>query len=181
MKRSGDELATPGFAHAAVARQQTSLAFNAAEARAAGQALRSQPRTLSIAPPARQPVAQDGRVVAAQAAPDAPATAAGARVTADVTYYYCQAGPTGPIGDGGGFCGRMANGQVVHSGAAACSAQYLGQRFRILGDPTGRTYTCADTGSAVHGEHRDIWFNTNDEGARWQAVVGLSAVIQVLP
>jgi hypothetical protein len=75
----------------------------------------------------------------------------------------------------------MANGARVHSGAAACARRYMGQQFRILNDPTARTYTCADTGSAVRGQHRDIWFATADEGRRWQLAVGSNGVIEILP
>lgn len=112
----------------------------------------------------------------------APALAPGTRVQATLSYYYCTAGASGRrVGDGGGFCGQMRNGARVQSGAAACALRYLGQRFRIDGDPTGRTYTCEDTGSAVHGMHRDIWFHTADAGRDWAAVVGQRAVIEILP
>ena len=57
----------------------------------------------------------------------------------------------------------------------------LGQRFRILGDPLDRTYTCADTGSAVHGNHRDIWFDNSDDGLNWVRQVGESGRIEILP
>ncbi|MCA9851946.1 MAG: hypothetical protein KC461_15060, partial [Dehalococcoidia bacterium] len=84
-------------------------------------------------------------------------------------------------GDGGNFCGVMRDGSVVYPGAAACAYKYLGQQFRIVGDPTGRIYRCADTGSAVHGVHRDIWFMTSDDGWDWQLVVGQVATIEILP
>jgi 3D (Asp-Asp-Asp) domain-containing protein len=106
---------------------------------------------------------------------------AGDRVTVTVSYYYCEQVAGGYVGDGGGFCGRMRDGNPVYPGAAACDYAHFGQRFRIEGDPTGRTYTCADTGSAVHGGHRDIWFLNNREGAEWQRVVGQVAVIEILP
>ncbi|NIR60396.1 MAG: hypothetical protein GWO02_13195, partial [Gammaproteobacteria bacterium] len=61
----------------------------------------------------------------------------------------------------------MANGERVHEGAAACAAGKLGERFRIEGDPTARTYTCTDTGGSVLGDHRDIWFASSDEGYAW--------------
>ena len=111
-----------------------------------------------------------------------PALADGDRVIAPITFYYCdRATPDSPIGDGGTFCGHMRNGDIVYSGAAACDFAYLGQRFRIVGDPTGRSYTCADTGSAVHGLHRDIWFQTSDEGVVWQLFIGRRAEIEILP
>ena len=99
------------------------------------------------------------------------AGAAPVGVEATITYYYCRQGTTG-IGDGGGFCGHMANGEIVHAGAAACARGLLGQRFRVVGDPLGRTYTCKDTGSAVLGQHRDIWFDLSDDGAGWIVQVG---------
>ena len=92
-------------------------------------------------------------------------------VEATITYYYCRQGTTG-IGDGGGFCGHMANGEIVHPGAAACHRDFLGQRFRVAGDPLDRIYTCKDTGSAVRGQHRDIWFDLSDDGASWIVRVG---------
>lgn len=111
-----------------------------------------------------------------------PALADGDRVIAPITFYYCdRATPDSPIGDGGTFCGHMRDGDIVYSGAAACDFAYLGQRFRIVGDPTGRSYTCADTGSAVHGLHRDIWFQTSDEGVVWQLFIGRRAEIEILP
>jgi hypothetical protein len=115
------------------------------------------------------------------AAPAAPPPAAVDQRTASITYYYCSQGSIpASIGDGGGWCGAMANGQVVYEGAAACSAQNMGQRFKILGDPNGRTYTCADTGSAVHGEHRDIFFHNSDDGYQWWLQVGNSATIEIV-
>ncbi len=111
-----------------------------------------------------------------------PSLGRGDRVIAPITFYYCdRATPDSPIGDGGTFCGHMRDGDIVYSGAAACDYAYLGQRFRIVGDPTGRAYTCADTGSAVHGLHRDIWFRTSDEGVVWQLFIGRRAEIEILP
>jgi hypothetical protein len=99
-----------------------------------------------------------------------------------VSFYYCvTGGGAHPAGDGGNFCGAMRDGTVVYSGAAACDYAYVGQRFRIEGDPSRRVYTCNDTGSAVHGLHRDIWFNTSDEGWYWQLAVGPRAVIEIVP
>ena len=105
----------------------------------------------------------------------------GDRVLATVSFYYCVegAGPH-PSGDGGGFCGAMRDGLVVYPGAAACDYAYLGQRFRIQGDPSRRVYECNDTGSAVHGLHRDIWFHTSDDGWRWQLLVGPQAVLEIV-
>ena len=121
-------------------------------------------------------------VVAAPAPAQASALAPGERVTASLSFYYCEPGVKGlHPGDGGGFCGVMRDGSVVYPGAAACDYAYLGQQFRIVGDPLDRVYRCADTGSAVHGMHRDIWFYNSDEGWDWQHVVGQSVVIEILP
>ena len=97
---------------------------------------------------------------AATTAP-APEPEAGTTIETTITYYYCE----GTGGDGGGFCGHMANGEIVRAGAAACARSRLGERFRIVGDPT--VYTCEDTGGAVHGHHRDIWFRYSADAAAW--------------
>jgi len=127
-------------------------------------------------------------VVTVKRAPDGPepepdpGPLAGVPFETSITYYYCVPGSNpASIGDGGGYCGGMANGQIVHSGAAACSADKLGQRFTIQGDPTERTYTCEDTGGAVLNDHRDIWFMHSDEGYAWWVQVGDRAEITVLP
>ena len=120
-------------------------------------------------------------VRSARAAPAGPPKLqSGDRVRATVSFYYCR--QSGAMrGDGGAFCGAMRDGSIVYNGAAACDYVYLGQRFRIEGDPSGRIYRCADTGSAVHGLHRDIWFATNEEGWAWQRSVGQSATIEIVP
>ncbi len=103
-------------------------------------------------------------------------------IEAKITYFYCRQGTIqAGIGDGGGFCGRMANGEVVHQGAAACSQDNFGQRFRIIDDPLDLIYTCKDTGSAVHGEQRDIWFENSDDAITWLGKVGDTARIEILP
>ncbi len=123
-----------------------------------------------------------GRTASAIHSTATPRLEPGGRALATVSFYYCAPGSGAlPAGDGGNFCGAMRDGAIVHSGAAACDYAYLGQRFRVEGDPTGRVYTCHDTGSAVHGLHRDIWFRTSDEGWRWQHAVGARAVIEVVP
>ena len=128
---------------------------------------------LAAAPPGRASLES---VVHATSTPE---LAPGDRVVATVSFYYCAAG-AGHAGDGGSWCGAMRDGTVVYPGAAACDYTYLGQQFRIEGDPTGRVYTCNDTGSAVHGLHRDIWFPTNTEGWSWQREVGRNVVIQIV-
>lgn len=103
-------------------------------------------------------------------------------VQAPITYYYCTQTSGGGAGDGGGFCGHMRNGQIVHRGAASCSGANFGQRFRVVGDPSGLVYTCKDTGGGVGAEHRDIWFATSDEAFTWWKTVapGGYATIEVI-
>lgn len=139
-------------------------------------------------PPAQVPVAApvelavEVRRVAQPLPVGTPVLAPGDRALATLSFYYCtEGGGLHPGGDGGGFCGAMRDGTIVRPGAAACDVRYLGQRFRIEGDPTGRTYVCADTGSAVHGLHRDIWFDNADHGWFWQLATGPRAVIEVVP
>lgn len=111
-----------------------------------------------------------------------PALSAGDRIGVSLSFYYCEPGTNAAvIGDGGGFCGHMRDGTIVRPGAAACDYAYLGQRFRIEGDPEQREYVCNDTGNMVHGQHRDIWFNVADDGADWVLKVGRLAVIEILP
>ncbi|MGE0228769.1 MAG: hypothetical protein AB7I38_00425 [Dehalococcoidia bacterium] len=127
------------------------------------------------------PTISEATVRTQTAAPSVPELQAGDRITVPVTFYYCEDSTGGQrAGDGGGFCGVMRDGTAVYPGAAACEYRYLGQRFVIEGDPTGRTYVCADTGSGIHGQHRDIWFMSSGEGWAWQQVVGRSAVIRIL-
>lgn len=110
-----------------------------------------------------------------------PSSTTSTRFETSITYYYCVPGANpASIGDGGGYCGNMANGEKVYAGAAACSPGLLGQRFIIEGDPTGRTYTCTDTGGSVLKDHRDIWFMSSDDGYAWWAALGSRAVIEVL-
>lgn len=171
------------------------LDLAAVDAAAAPQAASTRPATavsLGVLPTTLTPTRFDVASTAAlpaSPAPGQPARAAhptatpalepGNRVVATVSFYYCNSG-SGPSGDGGDWCGAMRDGTVVYPGAAACDYAYLGQRFRIEGDPTGRVYTCNDTGSKVHGLHRDIWFETNDEGWRWQRDVGTRVVIEII-
>jgi hypothetical protein len=136
----------------------------------------------SVNAPRAVATAQPTVVAARATVTPLPAVQAGDRLTVPVTFYYCEDTTGGTRrGDGGGFCGAMRNGKVVHDGAAACDVRYLGQRFIIEGDPTGRTYECTDTGGGIADQHRDIWFLGNADGWAWQAVVGRTAVIQILP
>ena len=129
-----------------------------------------------------EPPAAPPPVVVAPALPSTPAPplGPGEKYTASLSFYYCGANGGPRVGDGGGFCGHMANGQVVHPGAAACAATYMGQRFRVEGDPYGRIYTCTDTGGAVHGMHRDIWFDDAGVAWAWLQTVGFTATIEIV-
>ena len=104
----------------------------------------------------------------------APDDAGVATLDVQVTFYACE-------GDGtGSYCGAMANGAIVHEGAAACGYAFeLGQRFRILGDPTGREYQCEDRGLGPYA-WVDIWFPTAEEGWPWLAQTGTWATVEVL-
>jgi len=124
-------------------------------------------------------------VVSLRRGPDAPGTPPTSgdsdRFETSITYYFCVPGLNpASHGDLGGYCGSMANGEVVHEGAAACLPRHLGQRFRITGDPAGRIYTCTDTGGSVLNDHRDIWFMNSDEGYAWWLAVGERAVIEII-
>ncbi len=123
-------------------------------------------------------------VVSVRRGPDAPKPPSSEDSTyfeTSITYYYCVPGDNeASHGDGGGYCGGMANGEVVHEGAAACKPGLLGQRFRIEGDPTERVYECTDTGGSVLQDHRDIWFMNSDEGYAWWIAVGERAFIEIL-
>ena len=91
-----------------------------------------------------------------------------------VSFYACQGDQTGA------YCGRMANGRIVHPGAAACGYAFeLGRRFRIMGDPTGRTYLCEDRGLGPY-VWVEPWFQTAAEGWAWLKKVGTQAVVEVL-
>lgn len=101
--------------------------------------------------------------------------------TGRISVYYCEGGPqTGRWGDGGGWCGHFASGKRVYEGGAACAREYRGQRFKIAGDPLDRTYVCEDTGGAVHGNTRDIFFWNSDDAQRWTRVVGTHAEVFVV-
>jgi hypothetical protein len=112
--------------------------------------------------------------------PGSPPLLAGDVIEVTISFYYCEQGDTGSGGDGGGFCGPMRDGTVVYEGAAACALTYLGQQFRIVGDPTGRTYTCHDTGNAVLDLHRDIFFHKASDGWPWLWSMGTSAVLEIV-
>ena len=140
------------------------------------------PEPEPTATPEPEPTATPEPEPTATPEPEPTATPGGTTVEARITYFYCNQGTiSAGIGDGGGFCGHMANGEIVHEGAAACSRDNFRQRFRIIGDPNGLIYTCKDTGNAVHGEQRDIWFDNSDDGLNWIREVGTTALVEILP
>lgn len=109
-----------------------------------------------------------------------PPLVAGDVIEATISFYYCEQGDTPDGGDGGGFCGAMRDGTIVYEGAAACALTYLGQQFRVIDDPTGRVYTCHDTGNAVHALHRDIFFHRAADGWPWLSSVGTLVVLEIV-
>lgn len=72
-----------------------------------------------------------------------------------LTFYVCQGAPPGQS-----YCGTMASGNTVYEGAAACGdGMALGERFRIVGDPTRRTYTCEDRGAGPYWWVDVFWYD----------------------
>jgi hypothetical protein len=108
---------------------------------------------------------EDAQAFAAEALPEE------AWFPAPITFYACE-------GAHGGFCGRMASGRIVYEGAAACGRSYkLGTRLGILGDPTGRVYTCEDRGLLAPTQVDVFWYKEAD-GWLWLAQVGTWAQVR---
>jgi len=103
----------------------------------------------------------------------APALAGGTRIVGStVTFYSCL---------NNGFCGTMASGAEVFSGAAACSIDMpFGTRFVIASDPTGRVFTCLDRG-ALAPPWVDVWFYDDADGWAWQSIVGTRSDLIIVP
>jgi hypothetical protein len=100
-----------------------------------------------------------------------PQIAGGTVLPSTVTFYSCI---------GNGFCGTMANGQQVFTGAAACSYDLpYGTRFVLNGDPSGRVFVCLDRG-ALSPTWVDVWFYDAADGWAWQSMVGTSGSITVV-
>jgi hypothetical protein len=79
----------------------------------------------------------------------------------------------------------MYSGIYPYEGAAACWwGLDIGVRFRLVGDPTGRTYTCLDRGAgpdrqitrptdtSVLTPWVDVYFEDEAAGMAWLAKVG---------
>jgi hypothetical protein len=98
-------------------------------------------------------------------------TTKGRIANVNLTFYDCASQ---------GFCGAMANGRRVYEGAAACSWNLaLGTKFVIIGDPTGRIYSCEDRGLLSNTWVDVFWYDPAD-GWRWQAAVGRYGVIEIV-
>ncbi len=70
-----------------------------------------------------------------------------------VTFYACE-------GPHGGYCAHPAGGLPLGEGQAACDRRYLGQQFLL----NGGTWLCNDLGSAVRGDHVDLFFEREVDG-----------------
>ena len=92
-----------------------------------------------------------------------------------MTFYVCSGAP---VGFDGGFCGKMANGEIVHPGAVACGYAYrLGDTLKIKGDSLNRTYTCEDRG-LLGWSQVDVWFPTYAEGRAWRDQLPLYPLVE---
>lgn len=88
-------------------------------------------------------------------------------LTVHLTFYVCAGAPPGQS-----YCGTMASGSTVYEGAAACGyGMALGERFRIVGDPTGRTYTCEDRGAGPYWWIDVFWYEYAN-GRPWRNQFG---------
>jgi hypothetical protein len=100
-----------------------------------------------------------------------PRTVIGRIDDVDLTFYSCL---------GEGFCGAMANGEIVHQGAVACSFDLpLGTVLRIVGDPTERYYVCKDRG-LLTATWVDVYWYDDADGWDWQAAVGRLGSIEII-
>jgi hypothetical protein len=149
---------------------------------------RDEPAQEPTVEPTSQPTATPGRAIrppGAAAAPTPTATARPAVVSqppaapltsgrienVNLTFYDCL---------DQGFCGNMKSGTKVYEVAAACSWNLpQGTRFRILGDPTKRTYVCEDRG-ILDDTWVDIFFYDPDDCWAWQRAVGRYGTIEIV-
>lgn len=92
-----------------------------------------------------------------------------------ITGYYCEQIPGYPVGDGGGYCGPTASGQLPRLGTAACGEKWpLGTRVRITG--YGEV-TCLDRGY-LGWNQVDVFFPTNRDLA--ESNLPSEAVVEVV-
>jgi 3D (Asp-Asp-Asp) domain-containing protein len=123
--------------------EQARLAHEAQLAEDARIAALNRKNTQQVAPPPAENVS----AAASEATPPSSSTKL-------ITGYYCEY-DNGYYGDGGGFCGHMANGVNTHAGAAACGPSYpLGTVFNIEG--YGEV-TCEDRGGGIGDDHIDVF------------------------
>jgi hypothetical protein len=121
------------------------------------------------APPPPPPAAP---VAPQPTAAPVPAAVPAVRISnVSLTFYSCL---------GEGFCGAMANGEIVYEGAVACSYDLpLGTQLRIFGDPTSRVYVCKDRG-LLSNTWVDVFFHDPADGWAWQAAVGRYGTIEIV-
>lgn len=116
------------------------------------------PEPTSTATPTQAPAPLLAPAVNNQSGASAQSVQSGNSVVGRVTGYYCSQIEGYPVWDGGGYCGNMASGSTVFSGAAACGYYWtLGQRIEVEG--FGEV-VCMDRGHLEHTQI-DIFFPTN--------------------
>lgn len=77
-----------------------------------------------------------------------------------ITGYYCDQIPGYPVGDGGGYCGPTASGELPGPGIAACGEKWpLGTKLKVEG--FGEV-VCLDRGRLAQNQV-DIFFPTNKD------------------
>ncbi len=163
---SSQTLASSAFSETAQARANREAPVPQFAASGASPPFLPAPAPLQVeAPPRPRPNA------AALLAAETLFTPKGRIANVNITFYDCA---------GQGFCGAMANGRKVYEGAAACSYNLpIGTRFIIVGDPTGRIYSCEDRG-LLASTWVDVFFYDPSDGYRWQAQVGRRGVIELV-
>jgi 3D (Asp-Asp-Asp) domain-containing protein len=72
----------------------------------------------------------------------------------------------------------MFNGEMPHSGAAACSWNFpIGTRLVL---PAGDVVTCKDRGMLGSRGHVDVWVHDHVEGRRLIAFYGTTTTVRIL-
>lgn len=94
----------------------------------------------------------------------------GYQLSSRLTFYSCEEG----------FCGYTASGVQVGPGVAACSYNLaFGTQFYILGDPSGRVWTCLDRGWLAD-TWVDVWFYSDAEGWAYTSALGDYVTIVII-
>jgi len=110
--------------------------------------------------------------------PDTQAVPETSSIDVALTFFVCVGAPAG-FDDG--YCGRMANGETVHDGAAACGYRFqIGDRFRIVGDSNARVYTCEDRGLGA-SLWIDVWFYDYASGRAWRNTFPKYVTVEMVP